>query len=224
MLPPPPRRCRSTSTPVAEANESSPFGSLTPAEFYAHHGVTHASDYITSKQSLKLFTQWWTPQDSTAPIKGIVCVVHGYTGDSSWFVELTAVHFAKHGFAVCAIDHMGHGFSEGLFAHLPDINPVVDECILFFNGFRARYDAELPAFLYAESLGGAIALLITLRRDGIVPERRFDGVVLNGAMCGISDKFKPPCRWNISSPLRRFWFLLGAWCPRAALCQTSPSR
>ncbi|KAL2227783.1 UNVERIFIED_CONTAM: Monoglyceride lipase [Sesamum indicum] len=196
--------------PVAEANESSPFGSLTPAEFYAHHGVTHASEYITSKQSLKLFTQWWTPQESTTPVKGIVCVVHGYTGESSWFVQLTAVHFAKHGFAVCAIDHMGHGFSEGLVAHLPDINLVVDECILFFNGFRARYDADLPAFLYAESLGGAIALLITLRRDKIVPDRRFDGVVLNGAMCGISNKFKPP--WPLEHFLSIAAFLVPTWC------------
>ncbi|CAA0814466.1 alpha/beta-Hydrolases superfamily protein [Striga hermonthica] len=160
--------------PVAEASDSSPFGSLTPDEFYAHHAVNHGSDYITSsgKQSLKLFTQWWAPRDQSAPLRGIVCVVHGFTGESSWLIQLTAVHVAKHGFAVCAIDHIGHGYSEGLVAHVPDISLVVDDCISFFNSFRARYAVDLPAFLYAESLGGAIALLITLRREGILPERR----------------------------------------------------
>lgn len=194
--------------PVAEANETSPFGSLSPDEFYVRHSVDHGSEFITSKQNLKLFTQWWTPQQS-APLKGVVCVVHGYTGESSWFVQLTAVHVAKHGFAVCAIDHMGHGFSEGLIAHIPDINVVVDDCISFFDGFRARFAPDLPAFLYAESLGGAIALLIVLRREGIVPGRRFDGVVLNGAMCGISDKFKPP--WPLEHFLSIAAFLIPTW-------------
>ncbi|PIN00379.1 Lysophospholipase [Handroanthus impetiginosus] len=105
---------------------------------------------------------------------------------------------------------MGHGYSEGLVAHLPDMNVVVDDCILFFDGFRAKYDPNLPAFLYAESLGGAIALLITLRREGIVPERRFNGIVLNGAMCGISDKFKPP--WPLEHFLFIAAFLVPTWC------------
>ncbi|KAK4436024.1 Caffeoylshikimate esterase [Sesamum alatum] len=194
--------------PVAEANETSPFGELGAEEFYARHSVTHASEYITSKKlNLRLFTQVVGPARTSQRHR---VRVHGFTGESSWFVQLTAVHVAKHGFAVCAIDHMGHGYSEGLVAHLPDMNLVVDECILFFNGFRAKYPPELPAFLYAESLGGAIALLITLRREGLVPERRFDGVVLNGAMCGISDKFKPP--WPLEHFLSIAAFLIPTWC------------
>ncbi|XP_075485375.1 caffeoylshikimate esterase-like [Primulina tabacum] len=196
--------------PIAEANETSPFGSLTPEEFYTRHSVDHGSAYITSRQNLKLFTQWWTPIQQETPLKGVVCVVHGYTGESSWFLQLTSVHIAKHGFAVCAIDHFGHGFSEGLIAHLPDMNLVVDECILFFNSFRARFAPDLLAFMYAESLGGAIALLITLRREGILPDRKFDGVVLNGAMCGISDKFKPP--WPLEHFLSLAAFFVPTWC------------
>ncbi|XAR52368.1 2-acylglycerol O-acyltransferase [Bertholletia excelsa] len=188
--------------PVAEANEKSPFGSLTPAEFYARHTVSHSSEYITNSRGLKLFTQWWIPLPP-ARVLGTVAVVHGYTGESSWMLQLTAVLFAQSGFAVCAIDHQGHGFSDGLFDHIPDINPVVDDCISFFDSFRSRYPPSLPSFLYAESLGGAIALLMTLRRDG----KPYDGVVLNGAMCGISDKIKPP--W----PLEHFLSIVAAVVP-----------
>ncbi|KAK9282592.1 hypothetical protein L1049_010809 [Liquidambar formosana] len=124
--------------------------------------------------------------------------------ESSWFVQLTAVHFTKAGFATCAIDHQGHGFSEGLVAHIPDIDPVVDDCISFFNSFRELHGPSLPSFLYGESLGGAIALLITLRRDG---SRPWDGLVLSGAMCGVSAKFKPP--W----PLEHFLPLVAAVVP-----------
>jgi alpha-beta hydrolase superfamily lysophospholipase len=117
-------------------------------------------------------------------------IVHILINYFSWFIQLTAVHFAKSGFAVCAIDHQGHGYSNGLSAHIPDVNPVVEDCISFFDSFRSRYSQDLPCFLYAESIGGAIALLITLRRSA--SSQSYAGVILNGAMCGISNKFKPP--------------------------------
>ncbi|AES62162.1 putative 2-acylglycerol O-acyltransferase [Medicago truncatula] len=188
--------------PIAEANDHSPFGTLTPEEFYTRHSVTHASEFITNSRGLKLFTQWWIPNPPTKLI-GTLAVVHGYTGESSWTVQLSAVYFAKAGFATCAIDHQGHGFSDGLIAHIPDVNPVVDDCISFFESFRSRFDSSLPSFLYSESLGGAIALLITLRRGGLP----WNGLILNGAMCGVSDKFKPP--W----PLEHFLSLAAAVIP-----------
>jgi alpha-beta hydrolase superfamily lysophospholipase len=166
--------------------------------------VTHGSEYITNARGLKLFTQWWIPLPPTQPI-GILAIVHGFTGESSWMIQLTAVFFAKAGFATCAIDHQGHGFSDGLVAHIPDINPVVDDCISFFDAFRARHPPSLPSFLYSESLGGAIALLITLRKERV--GRAWDGLILNGAMCGVSAKFKPP--W----PLEHFLSLVAAVVP-----------
>lgn len=192
--------------PVASANETSPFGNLSAKEFYAHHKVTHATSSFVNPQNLRIFTQWWVPEslgeNSREPL-GIVCMIHGFTGESSWFLQLTAVHFAKQGFAVCALDHQGHGFSDGLYAHVPDINPVVDDCVSFFNSFRQRYSPSVPAFLYAESLGGAIALLIHLRGE------KYDGVVLNGAMCGISNKFKP--QWPLEHFLSVVAKLVPTW-------------
>ncbi|XP_016178689.1 caffeoylshikimate esterase-like, partial [Arachis ipaensis] len=98
-----------------------------------------------------------------ATVTGTLALVHGFTDESSWFLQLITIYFTKAGFVTCVIDHQGHGFSDGLIAHIPDINPVVDDCIAFFDEFRSRFDPSLPFFLYSESLGGAIALLITLR-------------------------------------------------------------
>ncbi|KNA05530.1 hypothetical protein SOVF_189520 [Spinacia oleracea] len=206
--------------PVAEANEKSPFGSLSPDEFYAKHSVSHSSEYITNSRGLNLFTQWWAPLQGEKI--GVICVVHGYTGESSWTVQLTSIHFAKAGFIVCAIDHQGHGFSDALdghVAHIPDINPVIDDCISFFDSFRVKHAPGLPSFLYSESLGGAIALLITLRKkrvgegegegEGESESGGFDGVVLNGAMCGISQKFMPP--WPLEHLLGVAAKLIPTW-------------
>lgn len=57
-------------------------------------------------------------------------------------------------------------------------------CLRF--GDVQRDSHNLPFFLYGESLGGAIALLVHLRQPEL-----WQGVVVNGAMCGIG-KFKPP--------------------------------
>ncbi|XP_043698778.1 caffeoylshikimate esterase-like [Telopea speciosissima] len=192
--------------PIGEANEKSPFGSLLEEEFYARHSVSHSSEYITNARGMKLFTQSWIPLPPKK-ILGIVAVVHGYTGESSWFVQLTSILIAKSGFSTCAIDHQGHGFSEGLRNHIPHINPVVDDCISFFDSFRSQHPSSLPSFLYSESLGGAIALLIHLRGKNTNTCKSWDGVVLNGAMCGVSDKIKPP--W----PLEHFLSLAAALMP-----------
>ncbi|WOL12955.1 caffeoylshikimate esterase-like [Canna indica] len=178
--------------PVAEADERSPYGRLSHEEFYARHSVSHSASFFVNPRGLRIFTQWWEPLPPAPPPVGTVCIIHGFTGESNWFITLTAVHFAKHGFAVGALDHQGHGYSDGLEAHIPDIEPIVDDCVTFFDEFRARYPPSMPSFLYAESLGGAIALLIHLREKEGRLSRGWDGVVLNGAMCGVSPKFKPP--------------------------------
>ncbi|XP_022860936.1 uncharacterized protein LOC111381391 [Olea europaea var. sylvestris] len=120
------------------------------------------------------------------------------------------VHISKHGFAIRTLNYIGHGYSKGVIVHLPDINLVVDECILFFNKFHVRYAPILLALLYAESLGGTIALLITLRRDKDMPVRPFGDVALNGAMCGINDKSRPP--WPLEHFLSIAAGLVPTWC------------
>ncbi|KAG0464776.1 hypothetical protein HPP92_018940 [Vanilla planifolia] len=53
--------------------------------------------------------------------------------------------------------------------------------------FDHSITGELPAFLYGESLGGAIAVLIAAEQ-----RRRWRGVILNGPMCRLSASIKPP--------------------------------
>ncbi|CAA3026865.1 caffeoylshikimate esterase-like [Olea europaea subsp. europaea] len=117
---------------------------------------------------------------------------------------------SRHEFAIRTLNHIGHGYSTGVIVHLPDINLVVDECILFFNKFHVRYAPILMALLHAELWGRAIALLITLCRDKDMPVRPFGDVALNGAMCGINDKSRPP--WPLEHFLSIVAALVPTWC------------
>ncbi|XP_078178194.1 caffeoylshikimate esterase-like [Carex rostrata] len=175
--------------PILHANKTSPFGDLTLEEFYQKHQVLHSYSFISTKTKFKtkLYTQTWSPvtQSPAYPPRGIVAMVHGYASESGWVFETTAVAIAKLGFHVCAIDLPGHGRSEGPRGHIPSVAPVIDNCIQFFDDVRAS-NSHLPAFLYGESLGGAIAMFISLRQ-----KEEWRGLVLNGAMCGVSRDFKP---------------------------------
>jgi hypothetical protein len=90
------------SHPIHRANDKSPYGDLTREEFYKKHQIFHQESFMFNKKNMKIFTQSWRP-DSTSQPKGIVAMVHGYSSESSWLNELTAVAIAKAGFLVCAL-------------------------------------------------------------------------------------------------------------------------
>lgn len=169
--------------PCCDASSSNIFGELEPEKFYTKHEVSYFEDMLLNSRGLRQCWRSWVPVDRE--VRGVVCVCHGYGADAGWLVQLTCIAIAKEGYAVYAIDHQGHGKSEGLKGHVPDIKVVVDDCIAFFDSKRGSHKG-MSFFLYGESMGGAIALLIHLRQPEL-----WQGVVLNGAMCGIG-KFKPP--------------------------------
>ncbi|KAM7267238.1 hypothetical protein ACFE04_009404 [Oxalis oulophora] len=189
--------------PIGEAKESSIFGSLTEDEFYSRHSVTHSTEYITNSRGLKQFTHWWLPKPPAKPI-AVIAVLHGFTGDTDWFIKLNSTYFAESGFAVCALDQQGHGLSDGLQFYIPDINPLVNDSIEFFDKFREKHAPGLPAFIYAESLGATMGLHITFRQKGA-----WDGIVLASAMCGISRAAYPP--WPLEHVASVLAWLIPTW-------------
>lgn len=117
--------------PISDATSDNIYGNFEPADFYARHGVRHVEDFLVNSRGLKQCWRSWVPVDKD--IRGVVCVCHGYGADAGWIVQLTCIGIANRGFAVYAIDHQGHGKSQGLKGHIPNIEVVVDDCIAFFD-------------------------------------------------------------------------------------------
>lgn len=200
--------------PIHEANENSPYGNLTKEEFYQKHQILHQESFMINKQNMKIFTQSWQPADSNPRLKGFVGMIHGYTSESGWLFELNAVAIAKAGFFVCALDLQGHGFSEGPPDHITDVQPLVQDCLQYFDSARANHP-KLPHFLYGESLGAAIAILICLQQ-----KTAWRGLILSGAMCEVSKKFKP--LWPLEKLLPAAAFVAPSW--RIAITRPPVSR
>ncbi|XP_073146907.1 caffeoylshikimate esterase [Henckelia pumila] len=167
------------------------WGDTPEEEFYAQHGIKSTQSYYTSPRGLTLFTKSWQPPPS-APPRGIICMIHGYGNSISWTFQATAIFLAQNGFSSFALDIEGHGHSQGLKAYVPNVDLVVDDCLSFFESVITQNPnfENLPVFLYGESMGGAICLLIHFKKPLF-----FKGAILLAPMCKISDKVKP--RWPI---------------------------
>ncbi|KAH7279066.1 hypothetical protein KP509_37G003900 [Ceratopteris richardii] len=132
-------------------------------------------------------------------------MIHGYTNDISWTFQNTAIRFAAEGYAAFTMDIEGHGQSDGLKAFIPDLNLVAEDFYAFFSMHKSeeRYK-NLPFFLFGESLGGGVCLLLHLAHPDA-----FDGAILLSPMCKISDKIKPP--WPLPQLLTFFSWLAPTW-------------
>lgn len=122
---------------------------------------------------LLLFRRTWdVPAD--VPLRGVVYLSHGYGEHCGRYDRLGAV-LSRRGFRVEALDHQGHGQSEGDRAFFPRFANLVEDVLHFAQAARPAPEG-VPRFLFGHSMGALIALH-TMRA---APAGLFTGLVLSG--------------------------------------------
>ena len=71
--------------------------------------MNHSEGTFKSVRDLRIYCQSWLPEGK---IKGILFIAHGVGEHSSRYKNVVD-RFVPLGFAVYALDHIGHGRSEG---------------------------------------------------------------------------------------------------------------
>lgn len=100
----------------------------------------------------------------------------------------TMRRLASGGYAVFCLSIEGHGTSDGLQGLLTDMQgETVEDLREYHASVRERFPGK-PAFLYGESMGGALALFVE-RRDG---PGTWTGCVFSAPMVKIADHLRPP--------------------------------
>ncbi|XP_074272172.1 caffeoylshikimate esterase [Silene latifolia] len=193
------------------------WGTTPEEEYYTQQGIKCTkSFYTTPTTNQTLFTRSWVPlsNNNNNPPRGIICMVHGYGNDISWTFQGTPIYLAQNGFACFALDLPGHGKSDGLKAFVPNVDHVVSDCISYFNSIMDDHNyVNLPCFLFGESMGGAICLLISLKVTECLGNR-YKGAILIAPMCRISDNVRP--KW----PIPEILTMVGKIMPKLAIVPT----
>jgi alpha-beta hydrolase superfamily lysophospholipase len=166
--------------------------------------VNQTSAALTGARGRQIFWRTWTPDGAPA---AVVVLAHG-AGEHSGRYEHVAARLVQSGYAVYALDHRGHGRSEGPRALLERVDLAVADLDQLVVLAGTAYPGA-PVFLLGHSMGAMIAL-----RYAAVHQDRLTGLILSGALAALEPV--PPA-------LRLIGQLLSAVAPRTPLIAIDPA-
>ena len=147
---------------------------------------------------LEIFWRAWLPDGDA---RAAVVIAHG-AGEHSGRYAHVAQRLVDEGYAVYAIEHRGHGRSQGPRALIDRIDNAVadlDKLVVL----AADSHPGVPLFLLGHSMGGTIALSYTLAH-----QQRLTGLVLSGPLAALE---------AVPAPLRMTARTLSVLAPRTPL-------
>ena len=124
---------------------------------------------------VEIFRRAWLPDGDPT---GLVAIAHG-AGEHSGRYGHVAHRLTREGYAVYALDHRGHGRSQGSRALVDRLDNAVadlDKLIVFAAGRHP----DVPRFLIGHSMGGTVAVSYALAHQD-----RLSGLILSGPLAAI---------------------------------------
>jgi alpha-beta hydrolase superfamily lysophospholipase len=125
---------------------------------------------FTVGRDRSIYYQYW---ETDAVPRAVIIVVHGAAEHSGRY-DRFAGYITDHGYAVAALDHPGHGQSEGTRVHVDQFDDYLDALEPFHRQVNNDFP-DIPVFLLGHSLGGLISCRYLLQHQA-----RFLGCVLSG--------------------------------------------
>ncbi len=132
--------------------------------------MKHSDGRFTGAGGRSIYFQYWEPE--AAP-RAVILIAHG-AGEHSARYQQLARFFAGHNYVVAALDHTGHGYSEGVPGHVGSFEDYLHDLAIFHRQTAARF-VGVPMVLLGHSMGGLIGCNYLLRQQD-----DFIGAVLSG--------------------------------------------
>jgi len=119
--------------------------------------MPHQEGTLTGARNSRIYYQAWLPEGCPA---AVLLVVHGL-GEHSGRYGNVVNYFLPRGYAIYALDHYGHGKSEGQREYVERFSDYIQTLKIFFDQVRAAQPTR-PIFLMGHSLGGLISAVYLL--------------------------------------------------------------
>ena len=132
--------------------------------------MNHQKGTLKGAGGAVVFHQCWLPEGFT---RAMLLVVHGLAEHSGRYMNLVD-HFVPRGYAVCGLDHVGHGRSEGRRAHVRRFDDYTDTLKTYVGSVREMASGK-PIFLVGHSMGGLVGAAYLIEHPAA-----FAGAVLSG--------------------------------------------
>jgi len=132
-------------------------------------------------KGLNLYFQCWLPEGKP---KAVLLVAHGLAEHSGRYKNLVD-YFVPKGYAVYALDHRGHGKSEGTRSYVDSFNDYLTDLKTFFDMVRKEHK-NTKIFLFGHSLGGTIATAYAVEH-----QEELAGLILSGSSLVPSTSVSP---------------------------------
>jgi acylglycerol lipase len=170
--------------------------------------VIHATGTLAGAGAggVRIFWQSWA--SDAGPARGVLVVAHGF-GEHSDRYKHVARRLAADGYATYALDHRGHGRSEGpraVIDRLADAVSDIDQLVVLAGDAHPG----LPVFMLGHSMGGLLAVQYALTHQ----DRLTGGLLLSGALAALD---------AAPAPARLVARLLSAVSPRVGLVGLDPT-
>lgn len=142
--------------------------------------MQHAEGQFRGLKDLNIYYQRWLPEGEP---RAVLLLAHGYAEHSGRYMNLVN-YFVPRGYAVFALDHRGHGRSEGPRARVDDFDEYVVDLKTFFDLVREEAAGQ-KVVLVGHSMGASVSVAFALRHQA-----ELAALVLSGCVIAPSDPEK----------------------------------
>lgn len=143
--------------------------------------MEHHERFITGVRNSRIYYQCWLPAGEA---RAALIVVHGLAEHGGRYRHLVD-RFVPQGYAVYAIDHQGHGKSDGLRVFVRQFQDYTGT-LRIFTDMVAKWQAGKPMFMVGHSMGGLIGAAYLIE-----DQHPLTGAVLSGPLVKTYDNASP---------------------------------
>lgn len=132
--------------------------------------MKHFESFFKGVRKNNIYYQSWHPETDA---KAVLLVAHGLAEHSGRYMNFVN-HFVPEGFTVYALDHFGHGRSDGTRIYVDRFTDYTKTLKTFYN-LVAEKEMGKPIYIVGHSMGGLISAVYLIDHQA-----DFQGAILSG--------------------------------------------